>query len=113
MPLRPNPSADALEAASGILAALDRHLGERTSLRQAMALVSVMRAEQEKRRQSLIDLQVDVGGIPSRSINVLSALKMVTLEKSLHDRRNVLTGLTQEGRSLANEIVSLQRGDTS
>lgn len=106
--VQPTAQVNALVQASDMLAALDRYLGTRISLRQAMALVSVMRAEFEAREQSLIQLKIDVGGVPFRSIDRLRELGLIELEGCPGDRRLTLTSLTDEGRVLARELIELQ-----
>lgn len=106
--VQPPAQVKALEHASDTLAALDRYLGTRVSLRQAMALVSIMRAEFEAREQSLIQLKVDIGGIPFRSIERLRDLGLIELEGCPGDRRLTLTSLTDEGWILARELVEMR-----
>lgn len=104
---QPAPQVKALRQTSDTLAALDRYLGVRISLRQAMALVSIMRAQFEGREQSLIQLKIDVGGIPFRSIERLRDLGLIELENCPGDRRLTLTSLTDEGWVLARELVEI------
>lgn len=106
--VQPTAQVKALVHAGDTLAALDRYLGTRISLRQTMALVSVMRAEFEAREQSLIQLKVDVGGIPFRSIDRLRELGLIELEGCPGDRRLTLTSLTDEGWVLARELADSQ-----
>lgn len=105
---RPASETRALRLASESLAALDRYLGTRISLRQAMTLVSIMRAEFEGREQSLIQLQVDVGGIPFRSVERLKDLGLIEMEDCPGDRRLTLTTLTEEGWALARELIEIR-----
>lgn len=107
-PSKPASSIKALFAVGDGLAALDRYLGIRISLRQAMALVSIMRAEFEGREQSLIQLKIDVGGIPFRSIERLKELGLIEMERCPGDRRVTLTSLTEDGRVLAGKLVQIQ-----
>lgn len=108
--LTSKPASDikALLTASEGLAALDRYLGTRISLRQAMALVSIMRAEFEGREQSLIQLKIDVGGIPFRSVERLEELGLIKMEGCPGDRRLTLTSLSEEGLALAKGLVEIQ-----
>lgn len=110
---RADDAASALDKLSDVLSAVDRHVGPRFSIRQAMALVSIMRAEREERPQPLSHLQLDVVGVPYRSIAALRELGLITMTRSPHDERNTLTGLTAEGRALAQEVVAIQRRDTA
>lgn len=110
---RADQATSALENLGDVLATLDRHVGPRFSIRQAMALVSIMRAEREERRQPLSHLQLDVPGVPYRSIAALRDWGLITLTKSPHDQRNTLTGLTRAGRDLAQEVVAIQRREAA
>ncbi len=87
------------------MAALDRHLGDRITLRQAMALVSIMRSDRLAQEPRIKDVQIDVVGIPFRSLVRLKQLGVITLEKSVADRRNTHVLVTEVGRALADEIV--------
>lgn len=112
IPRRPADPADlaSLDATSAILTTLANRLPDRITIRQAIALLAIARADREGIQYALTHLPDIVGKAPFRSIRRLQEVGLVDMQDSPDDRRNTLLSLTNKGRHLASRLIFMHQG---